>query len=649
MSGKIGSFIAPTSSRKSSGWHRKVMMGLSALIIIYHIYTFYIGAYSLFPHRSIHLQSLLVICFLTLMPSSRPSRFLEMLNCLFVAAAVVVMSYYLYFWENFEYVQPWQDMLSGRDIFFGGILMVLLLEAARRSMGLPLPLLTVFFIFYWRFGNIFPGVFYHSGYSVARIAEFSAFGVDGIFGIPIGVSSTYIILFVLFGALALKAGAGQFVNDLSMHLAGRTRGGPAKVAIIASGLIGSITGSSSANVAITGSFTIPMMKKIGFQPHIAGAVEAVASTGGHITPPIMASVIFIMCELIEVPYMMVVVVAIIPAILYYFGIWVQVHFYAVRHNIRAGDEERGSLGEILKRGWVFYIPFALLVGILIAGYSPIRAGLFALPATVICSWLRKETRMGVKEILEAFYDAVMTARVIMLATALIGIIMGAIFSTGMAGVVASVISSWTSGHMLFLSLLVAAGMSLIIGMAAAILPAYILTALLLIPAITELGIPPIAAHLFAIYLASISVVTPPVGGTFYVAAGIAGAEPFKVGFAAMRLAFAGFIIPFFFVYHPALLLIGSPLEIIKTVIFAFSSIFLLGSGMEGWLLTRQNMLERLGMITGGFLLLFIQFIPTVAALFIFFGVLAWQWRKSRGMKPPGTTQKAAFTNKAINI
>lgn len=646
MSTRIGTFIAPKSTRESRGVFRYVLVGLCSLIVMYHIYAFTIGTYSMFPHRSIHLLSILLVCFLTYLPSRGPSRVWSYVNYIFVVACIVVMAYYLLQWEKFEFVQPWQDMVSGRDIAFGGILMVLLLEAGRRSMGLPLPLLVIIFIFYWLFGYIFPGVLYHSGYSVPKIVEFSSYGNDGIFGIPIGVCSTYIILFVLFGALALNAGAGRFVNDLAMTLAGRTRGGPAKVAIIASGLIGSITGSSSANVAITGSFTIPMMKKIGFKPHIAGAVESVASTGGHVTPPIMASVIFIMCELIEIPYLKVIVIAAIPAFLFYWGCWVQVHFYSVKENIVARVDERESLTEILKRGWVFYIPFVVLVGMLVAGYSPIRAGLLSLPTIVVCSWFRKDTRMGVKEILDSFYQAIMTTRVIMLATGLIGIIMGAIFSTGMAGVVASMIASWT-GKMLFLSLLVAALVSLIIGMAAAIMPAYILTALLLIGAITEMGVPPVAAHLFAIYFASISVVTPPVGGTFYVAAGIAQASPFRVGFTSMRLAFAGFIIPFFFIYHPALLLIGSPIEIITTIIFAICSIALLGSAAEGWLLTTFNIWERIAMTIAGGLLLFIKPAHTVIAVILFLGVLACQWKK-RGIKRAGD-RKSPLASSGIPI
>ncbi|MFC2060294.1 TRAP transporter permease, partial [Chloroflexota bacterium] len=561
--------------KKYTGTARKLISILAIGITLYHVVTF-TQPYDQFRHVMLHTGLILTLCYLTCGVSQKKSPKMAIVDY-FLATLPLVITVYLVI--NAETILKRATMLpfslSPWEFVIGIVLILLLLESARRFMGLFLTLFAAAGLVYMLFGSELGGVWGHYRFTYPQVIGGLVLSINGIFSAPIIVSSTYIILFVLFGAMVQHSGAGEFFTNLAEALVGKSRGGPAKVAVLGSGFTGMISGSSVANVAITGSITIPMMKKSGIKPYFAGAVEAAASTGGIIMPPVMGGIIFLMSELIEVPYIKICIAAAIPACLYYLAVFVQVHLYSVRNRISPLDETRKKVSpwRVLKNGWQYGLPFVSLIGLLIYGYSPIWAALWSLPTVIAASWFHKETRMGIKHILMAFESAAMTMRLVMSACALCGILMFVVFYTGVGSQMASVIASFTR-EMLFPALLISAVVCLILGLPLSALAAYLLTVLIIIPTVVVLGVNPLAAHLFCIYFSTICQLTPPTGATFFVAAGIAGSPPFRTGWTATRLAFAAFIVPFFWIYKPALLLMGSPSEILQVVVCAVIAILL---------------------------------------------------------------------------
>jgi len=520
--------------------------------------------------------------------------------------------------------------LTSLELFMGAALIFILLEASRRAMGPILGMLTFLFLLYAYLGPYLGGLFNHAGYSVAQIIDFTVFSEQGLFGIPVGICSTYIILFLVFAGMVLRSGATDFFHDVALAIAGRSKGGPAKVAVIGSAFIGSITGSAAANVAITGSVTIPMMKKAGFEPYFAGAIEAAASKGGHILPPVMAGTVFIMAEFIGTTYWSICVAAFIPALLYFLGVFVQVHIYALRHHTKMVYEvEVPSLWVTLKKGSQHLLPFIVLVGMLARGYSPIWSALWSLPVTLAVSWFRKETRIGIKKLLDGFAFSIKVIRLIMLATALGGIIMGVVMTTGLGSKLMTSVAA-LSGDRLFIALIIAAAVSFLLGLSLNMTASYILTAILIVPVSVSLGVEPVAAHLFSFYYASLSVITPPVGATFYQAAALAESPPFKTGWAAVRLAIAAFIIPVFFVYHPSLLLQGSLSRMAIVLPIVVVSIISIALACEGWLFGKLRWIERILLAIAGCLLVVIKPAVVIVSFALIALVIIWQWMTFKG-------------------
>jgi TRAP transporter 4TM/12TM fusion protein len=529
----------------------------------------------------------------------------------------------------YERVMLVPGSLTTLELIMGVALIFMLFEASRRAMGPILGILTFLFLLHAYFGPYLAGMLRHAGFSISQIIDFTVFTEQGIFTMPIGISSTYIILFLIFAGLVQVSGATDFFRDLALALAGRTKGGPAKVAVIGSAFIGSITGSAAANVAITGSVTIPMMKRAGFEPYFAGAVEAAASKGGHILPPVMAGTIFIMAEFLGVTYWSICVAAFIPALLYFLGVFLQVHFYALKHHTTiAKEEEIPPLWPTLKKGSQHLLPFIVLVGLLANGYSPIWSALWSLPVVIAASWVRKDTRIGIKRLLNGLGFAVITIRLLMLATALSGIIMGVVLSTGLGTKLMTSVAA-ISQDRLMVALLMAAAVSFLLGLSLSMVASYILTAILIVPAAVKLGVAPLAAHLFSFYYASLAAITPPVGATFYQAAALAKSPPFKTGWAATRLAIAAIIVPIFFVYYPSMLLIGSITDTIIVVIAAVIAIACLALALEGWLIGQLNLLQRILLIVAGCLLLVIKPAVVVTSGVLIASALFWHWWKNR--------------------
>ena len=474
------------------------------------------------------------------------------------------------------------------DLVFGTIAMILSLEAARRTIGLGLPIIALVFFAYAMWGNYLPGMIASKGYSFRRVISF-IFSVEGIYGSPTASSAQYVFLLIIFGAFLGYSGTGEFFMKLAMKLAGHARGGPAKVAVISSGLFGSISGSAVANVMGTGVFTIPLMKKTGYKPHFAGAVDAVASTGGQIMPPVMGSGAFIMAELIGYKYSQIALGALLPAILYYLSILLMVDFEAAKSGLLGVDTSHmDAAKKILKQGWNLLVPLIILIVCLaFFQFTVARSATLAILATIIACALKKETRMNFKTILDGFETGVLRSVSVICAVASAGVAIGCIMLTGVGAKFAFAVLTLAHNN-LFLTLLMSGLAATILGMGLPTVAAYIISASLLASSLVQLGIPIFAAHMFLLYYSILSQITPPVALAAYAAGNIADANPNKVGFTAMRLGVIAFIIPFFFVYGPALLMIGTPLEIIEASITSLIGCFFLAVGLEGWLVEKIN-------------------------------------------------------------
>jgi TRAP transporter 4TM/12TM fusion protein len=428
------------------------------------------------------------------------------------------------------------------------------------------------------------------------------FGLNGVFGIPIGVSATYIVVFIIFGAFFEKAGGGRAIMDFGKSVAGQFRGGPAKIAVVTSALFGTFSGSAVANVYGTGTFTIPMMKRLGYRPSFAGAVEAAASTGGQIMPPVMGAAAFVMAEFLGVSYTRVMAAAAIPAILYYLAIFVVVDLEAARIGLKGLSREELPRAKDLLRQAHHILPLVVLAWALISGYSPMRSGVLGVLATIALSFLRKEDRLTPRRLFEALVVSGRRTVMMGVATAVSGIIIGIVTLTGVGlnfvGLVVSL-----SGGIPLVSLVLVMIATIILGMGVPTTVAYIIVAAVVIPALKSLGFAPLPAHMFAFYFAVISMITPPVAPASLAAAQIAGAEFFQTGFTACRLGLIAFVVPFMFIYSPELLLIGTPAAIVLAAISSCVGVVALSMGVFGWFREKLPTLPRLLFAVGGLLLI----------------------------------------------
>ncbi|HHW84131.1 MAG TPA: TRAP transporter permease, partial [Actinomycetales bacterium] len=490
------------------------------------------------------------------------------------------------------------------DVVVGALLVVLVIEAARRVTGWALPILAIAFMLYALFGRNLPGIFRHRGYDFESLMGFLYMTAEGVYGTAIAVSSSYIFLFILFGSVLQRSGMGQFFNDIALALAGTSRGGPAKVAVVASGFLGSINGAAVANVVTTGAFTIPLMKKVGYNKNFAGAVEATASVGGQILPPIMGASAFIMAETLGMPYQDIAIAAMVPALLYYLAIIAQVHLRATAMGLSGISRKNlPAVAEVMKERGHLMLPLVFLIYMLFfSGRTILFSALLTIIVTVIVAQFRKTTRMSVKEIIGALDDGARTAISVAVACATVGIIVGVVTLTGFGVKLANAIVA-VGGGSLFFSLVLTMIASIILGMGLPSIPTYIITATMAAPALGQLGVEPIVAHMFVFYFGLFANITPPVALASYAAAGLSGGDPVKTGFASMRLALAGYIIPFMFVYNPALLLQGTtPLEAARVILSGILGVLLLAIAVEGHFMTKVPVILRL-VIAGGALML----------------------------------------------
>lgn len=589
--------------------YKRLISYIALFMAFFHMYA---GGIHLFPatqQRAVHLALGLALIFL-IYPifkkdyndpeeEEEESKISTAINILL---AILAIFSGIYIFINYIDVSSRLFEPSSTTIIVSLILILLTLEGARRILGNSLPIIAMVFIAYAFIGDKLPILFSHSGYSFERIVTQIGLSNDGIMGIPLGVSATYIVLFVIFGTLLEKSGAGQLFIDLAMSLVGRFRGGAAKVSVVSSALFGSISGSQVANVATTGVLTIPLMKKGGYKGSYAAGVEAAASTGGMFLPPVMGAVSFLIADFLQVDYLSVLLAAIIPALLYFFAIFIMVDLRAAKKTTNTElDYKIPDIKVLLKEKGHLLIPFAVLIFLLvILQLSPPFSGFWAIISIPIASAFRKNTRMKLIDIIEGLEQGAKLSLIVVAATAAAGIVIGAVNMTGL-GLKFSNILIQLSGESLLLLLILTMVTSIIMGMGLPPVASYTILAVLAAPAMTSQGISVMAAHLFLFYYGTLSAITPPVAIASFAASGIARSNPNKTSIAAVKLAIVAFIIPFMFVYGPALIFEGSILAVIIATITAATGVYALSSAIEGYFVKNINIFSRILLVVGALL------------------------------------------------
>lgn len=587
--------------------------------------------------RAVHILFLLTLSFLlypALRREQRQRRAPTLYDALCICAGLFSFGYLVLNYTNITLRGGW---FEPADYAVASVGLIVCFEMARRVVG-NLAALALVFLAYNFFGYLIPGAFGHPGYSWNRVVEHMFWGSQGLLGVGVGVSATYIFLFVLFGAFLKYSGFSDFINDLALTLVGRTAGGPAKVSVIASALMGMINGSALANVATTGAITIPLMKKTGYRAEFAGAVEAVASTGGQFAPPIMGAVGFIMAEFLGVPYTTVMLAAAIPAFLYYFTLLMAVHFEARKLGLRGLSREHiPNAANVLKERGHLLLPLIALMALLFMGYTPLFAAAISIAVTVAASWLSPRTRMGLSSILMAMEEGARGAVGVGAACVIIGVIIGTVSLTGLGLTFGYEILKFVGKDQMYLGGLFVMIMSTILGMGVPGVAAYVIVAAVAVPVLTGVGVQPLAAHMFCLFYACLSNITPPVAMSSYVAAGIARSNETKTSLIAMRLGLTGFILPFFFLNNP--LLLYSPghsgLATLWAFITAALGVSALAAGLEGWLFTRCNPAMRAMLLAAAFLAIDPGLITDAVGLGLICTVCVWNWYVSRAQTSSG--------------
>jgi len=583
---------------------KKIMVVLAISMSAYHLYTAAFGAPEAMMHRSIHLIFTLVLIILLGITSKTGKKKITLFLDFGLLLLVLISIGHIFL--NYDYIvtrYPYVHPLTQWDFVMGIVLTLLLLEASRRVIGWALPITAAAFLLYTIFGEHLPGLMRHTGFTLETIIDQLYLTTEGIFGIPLGVSATYVILFVIFGAFLEQSGTGQFFMDFATSLVGGAKGGPGKISVVSSSLFGTISGSAVANVMVDGWLTIPLMKRTGFKHDFAAAVEATASTGGQIMPPVMGAAAFVIAEFTGISYIDICKHALIPALLYYLALFMAIHFEASRTGLLGiPKEERPDIKRVIITKGHLFIPLMVIVYFMLAGYTPMYACIYATLTVLIVSLLRADTRMGLKKILGSLEFGAMNMLPVAAACACAGIVVGTINLTGLGLKFTSLIL-FIAGDSLAPALIFTMIAGIILGMGLPTTAAYIVQAALLIPALIKLGVPVIAAHLFVFYFAIISAITPPVAMAVFAAAGISGSNIWKTGIEAMKIGATGFIVPFMFVYGPSLLLIGSSTSIVTTIISASIGVVLLSAGLMGWFLKEANYLERAMLIAGAIFLI----------------------------------------------
>ena len=595
---------------------------IAALFSLFYIYTAGFGLLSTEIHRGAYILFTMLLCFM-LYPTRKESLenkvpIWDWVLCILAAAAII-------YWivEFPSYALRVRNPFT-MDIVMGIIITLLSLEVARRTINLILPAIAVAFLCYAYFGPYVPGALGHPGFSISNIVESIACDVGGIYGIVANTYATFVFPFIIFASFLKAAGAGDAVESLAIAVAGGTRGGPAKVAVVSSGIIGSITGSSAANAVATGAYTIPLMKKTGYKPHVAAGVEAAASSGGQMLPPVMGAGAFLLATFTETAYVDIIKIAAIPALLYFFSVGWMVHFIAGREGLKGLPRDQlPKIREVLLHKGYLLLPIIVILALLVARYSPQKAAFGAIVCTVLLSYVRKETRLGPRKLLDALILAARNSLVVGATAGTVGIIVGITLMAGVGIKFSALILGFSKG-LLPLTILMTAVASYIMGMGLTVTASYVVVSVLAVPALGQLGVPLVAAHLVVFWYVETGQVTPPVALAAFAASGIARCDPNRAGFAAVRLASPLLITPVLFVYTP-LLLNGPTVNIVETIASCAIGFIAYAGMMQGFWFRRAEILERILLGFGALCL----FVPSIYADILGLIVLAVVTRMNR--------------------
>lgn len=609
--------------RKLEGPWKKITTAILFCFTMFQLYTALLGTFPAQLQRMIHLGFVITLAYLLYPATSKGSRKkIAILDYIFSATFFGIVTYYI---TNYNEIINRSGSYNQVDVIVGIIGIVLVLEACRRVVGWPIVIIATVFICYAYFGRSIPGFLNHRGYGVERIATHLFYTTEGIIGLPLGTCATFIFLFILFGAFLEKTGIGQFFIDIANAIAGFAAGGPAKVAVLTSALQGTISGSSVSNTVSTGSFTIPLMKSLGYKPEFAAAVEAAASTGGQIMPPIMGAAAFLIAEAVGVPYLEVAKAAIIPAVLYFTGIWMMIHLEAKKLGlVGIPREQLPKVGPILKERGHLILPIIVIIVLLAMDKSPIYAATRGILAAIIAPYLRKSTHVPVKDLFEALINGARNIISVACACGVAGMIVGIVTLTGLGlklggGLIAA------AGGMVSLTLFFTMITSLILGMGVPTTANYLITSTIAAPIVMQLGVPALAAHLFTFYFGILADITPPVALAAYAGSAIAKGNPFKTGVQATKLAIAAFIIPYIFVMNPALIMIDTTfMEIVRITATSLIGMFGISGGMTGWVYGHANIAERIGLIVGGLMLINPSVVTDISGVGIIAAILIYQ-------------------------
>lgn len=576
--------------------------------------------YNQVQQRSLFLGISLVLIFL----EKRLWKGAKRVNVLDVAMMGLAIFTCSYAFRNSVQFQFRLGNESQLDIIVGFIITVLVIEGCRRMIGPVMPSIAAIFMAYALFGNYLPRVIGHKGFTLSRIFGHLTMNTEGIYGMPLGTAATYVALFVVYASFLQVTGGGEAFMDMAFSLFGRVRGGPAKVSVIGSGLFGSINGSAVANVVGTGSFTIPLMKKMGYEGEDAGAIEAVASTGGQIMPPIMGSAAFIMAETLSMSYIKIAAAALIPAVLYYFSVFFQVDLSASeRHLSGMKKEDLPRFSDVMKKYWhILLSPVLLVVLMLVVGYSALMAAVYALIVLLITSSLRKSTRLSLQKFISALTSAGRGVLEVASATACAGIIVGVFSLTGLGGKLSNALMYLSGGHLLPL-LILCMVCSVILGMGMPTTGAYIILSILVAPALSKMHMPLLPGHMFVFYFGAISAITPPVALASYAGASIAKADIMKTGIQATKYGIAAFLVPYYFIYRNGLLLMGGPLDILYATVVSIFGLIAFGIGVRGFCSVKLSKWMRAIVILIAISLSFPETISDIAGSVLLVAILVY--------------------------
>lgn len=573
-----------------------LFVSITAIVMaLFHLYTSGFGRFPALQQRSIHLAFALILTFY-LYPVRKkgvPGKLSSAINILSSIGALLCCGNIAFVIYYVLYERA--GAATNVDIILGFILIILVLDMTRRIMGWALPIITLIFIGYGFLGShIALPYITHSGMDVSRFIAYTYLSTEGLFTVPLGVSATFIAVFVIFAAFLVNSGVGDFFMEAATAIAGDKTGGPAKVAVVSSAAMGSVSGSAVGNVVTTGSVTIPLMKQMGFPAVLAAGIEGTASTGGQIMPPLMGAAAFIIASVVGKPYLTICIAAFVPAVLSFLSVYIIVHFEAERYGIKGlPKEDLPRLWPVLKKRGHLILPIVVLVMMLVTGSTAMKAGFYSIIAVVIVSAFQKDTRMGIKRILFAMENGARAVLPIAAACACSGIVVGVLTLTGLGLKISYLLVEIAHGSLPIL-LLLAMLASILLGMGITTTAAYLLVAIIIAPVLVRMGVPPLAAHMFVFYYAVISTITPPVALAAYAAAGIAGTDPFKTALVGFRVGIAKFVVPFYIIYTPDIMLVsGNPLKAAIAILMAIVGIWALAGSACGYVFRELRFYERL--------------------------------------------------------